>query len=73
MRKCFRRELLADQAEAVIDRPPLTLREQLARAHPRPNGDTYAVLVGLISEPEYRRRINVEKGSRNVFLREVCR
>jgi hypothetical protein len=37
---------------------PMSLREQLRRAHPTVDGLTYDVLTGKISEEEYRKRIN---------------
>ena len=38
----------------------MSLREQLRRAHPTVDGDTYDVLTGKISQAEYYRRIGLE-------------
>jgi hypothetical protein len=42
----------------TIVEPPMSLREQLRRAHPTVDGLTYEVLTGKISEEEYRQHIN---------------
>jgi hypothetical protein len=52
--------LKADEAEtrSPTVEPPMSLKEQLRRAHPTIDGSTYEVLTGKISEEEYRRRTN---------------